>query len=105
METYRLTINGEKKQVTTDPSTPLLWVLRDDLKMTGTKYGCGVAACGALGALFVTRGTSANMQAAPQATPSGYNVEHWTAAGQDYWAVSDLNRDELTDFPKAWLGS
>ena len=47
METYRLTINGEKKQVTTDPSTPLLWVLRDDLKMTGTKYGCGVAACGA----------------------------------------------------------
>jgi isoquinoline 1-oxidoreductase subunit alpha len=47
VETYRLTINGEKKQVTTDPSTPLLWVLRDDLKMTGTKYGCGVAACGA----------------------------------------------------------
>ena len=47
METYRLTINGEKKQVTTDPSTPLLWVLRDDLKMTGTKYGCGIAACGA----------------------------------------------------------
>ncbi len=47
MEIYRLTINGEKKQVTTDPSTPLLWVLRDDLKMTGTKYGCGVAACGA----------------------------------------------------------
>jgi isoquinoline 1-oxidoreductase subunit alpha len=47
VETYRLTINGEKRQVTTDPSTPLLWVLRDDLKMTGTKYGCGVAACGA----------------------------------------------------------
>jgi isoquinoline 1-oxidoreductase subunit alpha len=47
VETYQLTINGEKKQVTADPSTPLLWVLRDDLKMTGTKYGCGVAACGA----------------------------------------------------------
>jgi isoquinoline 1-oxidoreductase subunit alpha len=47
VETYRLTINGERKEVTTDPSTPLLWVLRDDLKMTGTKYGCGVAACGA----------------------------------------------------------
>ena len=47
MERYRLSVNGEEKQVTTDPSTPLLWVLRDDLKMIGTKYGCGVAACGA----------------------------------------------------------
>jgi isoquinoline 1-oxidoreductase alpha subunit len=33
--------------VTVDPGTPLLWVLRDELKLTGTKYGCGVAACGA----------------------------------------------------------
>jgi isoquinoline 1-oxidoreductase alpha subunit len=47
VERYRLSVNGEEKQVTTDPSTPLLWVLRDDLKMIGTKYGCGVAACGA----------------------------------------------------------
>ena len=47
MERYRLSVNGEEKQVTADPSTPLLWVLRDDLKMIGTKYGCGVAACGA----------------------------------------------------------
>jgi isoquinoline 1-oxidoreductase alpha subunit len=47
METYRLTVNGQSREVTADPSTPLLWVLRDDLKMTGTKYGCGVSACGA----------------------------------------------------------
>lgn len=47
METYKLTVNGEIKEVTADPGTPLLWVLRDDLKMTGTKYGCGVSACGA----------------------------------------------------------
>jgi isoquinoline 1-oxidoreductase subunit alpha len=47
METYKLTINGQQKEVTVDPSTPLLWVLREELKMTGTKYGCGVAACGA----------------------------------------------------------
>jgi isoquinoline 1-oxidoreductase subunit alpha len=47
MATYQLNINGQRREVTTDPSTPLLWVLREDLKMTGTKYGCGVSACGA----------------------------------------------------------
>jgi len=47
MATYKLTVNGQPKEVTVDPSTPLLWVLREELKMTGTKYGCGIAACGA----------------------------------------------------------
>jgi isoquinoline 1-oxidoreductase alpha subunit len=47
METYKLTVNGQQKEVTADPSTPLLWVVREELRMTGTKYGCGVAACGA----------------------------------------------------------
>src|SRR5258706_13280587 len=47
MATYHLNVNGQSKQVNVDPSTPLLWVLREDLKMTGTKYGCGISACGA----------------------------------------------------------
>jgi isoquinoline 1-oxidoreductase alpha subunit len=47
MATYQLNINGQKRSVTADPGTPLLWVLREDLKLTGTKYGCGIAACGA----------------------------------------------------------
>jgi isoquinoline 1-oxidoreductase subunit alpha len=47
MATYQLNVNGERREVTVDPSTPLLWVLREELKMTGTKYGCGVSACGA----------------------------------------------------------
>jgi len=47
MATYKLTVNGQPKEVTADPSTPLLWVLREELNMTGTKYGCGVSACGA----------------------------------------------------------
>src|SRR6266496_1872858 len=47
MATYQLNVNGQSKQVDVDPSTPLLWVLREELKMTGTKYGCGVSACGA----------------------------------------------------------
>ncbi len=40
-------VNGQKKSVDVDGHTPLLWVLRDTLNMTGTKYGCGIAACGA----------------------------------------------------------
>ena len=47
MAIYHLNVNGQRKQVSADPSTPLLWVLREELKMTGTKYGCGISACGA----------------------------------------------------------
>jgi isoquinoline 1-oxidoreductase alpha subunit len=42
-----LKVNGRNVEVDVEPDTPLLWVLREDLKLTGTKYGCGVAACGA----------------------------------------------------------
>ena len=47
MAKYRLTVNGSEKTVDVDPSTPLLWVLREELKLTGTKFGCGISACGA----------------------------------------------------------
>ena len=40
-------VNGEKREVTLSPDTPLLWVLREGLGLTGTKFGCGVAQCGA----------------------------------------------------------
>lgn len=42
-----LTVNGQPRNVEADPEKPLLWVLREDLGLTGTKFGCGVAACGA----------------------------------------------------------
>jgi isoquinoline 1-oxidoreductase alpha subunit len=42
-----LTINGEARSVDVDPEMPLLWVLRDELNLTGTKFGCGVSLCGA----------------------------------------------------------
>ena len=42
-----LNVNGKRMQTDADPDTPLLWVLRDHLDMTGTKYGCGMALCGA----------------------------------------------------------
>jgi isoquinoline 1-oxidoreductase alpha subunit len=47
MATYSLKINGEARQVEADPDTPLLWAIRDGAGLTGTKYGCGVAQCGA----------------------------------------------------------
>jgi isoquinoline 1-oxidoreductase subunit alpha len=43
----RATINGQAMSLQTDPATPILWVLRDELALTGTKYGCGAALCGA----------------------------------------------------------
>jgi isoquinoline 1-oxidoreductase alpha subunit len=44
---HQLEVNGKSVQVDADPTTPLLWVLREDLQLTGTKYGCGMAQCGA----------------------------------------------------------
>jgi len=44
---YQLNINGESRRVEAEPGTPLLWVIRDELNLTGTKFGCGVASCGA----------------------------------------------------------
>ena len=47
MSSFTITVNGQKHTVEAEPDTPLLWVLRDILNLTGTKFGCGVASCGA----------------------------------------------------------
>ena len=47
MANFNLKINGKTQEVVIDPTTPMLWVLRDHLKLVGTKYGCGIAQCGA----------------------------------------------------------
>lgn len=47
MALFKLKVNGTIREVNVDPTTPLLWVLRDHLKLVGTKYGCGIAQCGA----------------------------------------------------------
>jgi aerobic-type carbon monoxide dehydrogenase small subunit (CoxS/CutS family) len=47
MASFEIKVNGKKHQVDVDPSTPILWVLRDNLNLVGTKYGCGIASCGA----------------------------------------------------------
>jgi isoquinoline 1-oxidoreductase alpha subunit len=52
MAIFNLNINGKKRQVNVDPATPMLWVLRDHLDLVGTKYGCGIAQCGACTILY-----------------------------------------------------
>tara|TARA_B100000614_G_C14415411_1_gene439645 strand:+ start:344 stop:811 length:468 start_codon:yes stop_codon:yes gene_type:complete len=47
MTAMTLQVNGQRHEIDVEPDTPLLWVLRDNLNMTGTKFGCGIAACGA----------------------------------------------------------
>ena len=47
MSKYKVVVNGETLEVEAQPEMPLLWVLRDKFKLTGTKYGCGIAECGA----------------------------------------------------------
>ena len=47
MASFTIEINGKNKQVNVEPDTPVLWVLRDHLKLLGTKFGCGIAQCGA----------------------------------------------------------
>ncbi len=47
MANFSIDVNGESRQVNVDPDTPMLWVLRDELNLKGTKFGCGIAQCGA----------------------------------------------------------
>ena len=47
MAIFNLNVNGKEQKVDVDPNTPMLWVLRDHLNLTGTKFGCGIAMCGA----------------------------------------------------------
>lgn len=47
MAKFTLDVNGKSREIDVDPEMPLLWVLRDELGMTGTKFGCGIAQCGA----------------------------------------------------------
>ena len=47
MAPFRITVNGQPREVDVAPETPLLWVLRDAVGLTGTKFGCGIGACGA----------------------------------------------------------
>lgn len=76
-----LNINGKTVDVDADPSTPLLWALRDTLGMTGTKFGCGMAACGAC--TVHINGTATRSCVMPISAVAGVNVNTIESMGDD----------------------
>ena len=84
-------VNGEAKTVDVDPGTPLLWVLRDTLNMTGTKYGCGIAQCGAC-----TVHVNGMVQRSCILPVSA-------AAGKKITTIEGLSRDRSHPVQQAWI--
>jgi isoquinoline 1-oxidoreductase subunit alpha len=91
MKTTTLTVNGKKQSVEAAPDTPLLWVLRDALGLTGTKYGCGIGACGAC-----TIHRNGRAVRACQITLA-------EAAGQSFTTIEGLSESGNHPCQRAWL--
>ncbi len=90
---FTLNVNGKKRQVKTEPDEPLLWILRDDLDLTGTKFGCGVGECGACSVLIdgIAR-RSCRVE-----------VQH-VSSGQQIVTIEGLGtRDNLSSLQKAFV--
>lgn len=92
----RFTINGERYETEVAPETPLLWFLRDNLQMTGTKYGCGMALCGAC--TVTVNGEPARSCSTPLSSLAGKKVVTIEEIGrtpvgkrvQDAWLAEDV---------------
>ena len=84
-------LNGESKSVDVDPQMPLLWVLRDNLNMTGTKYGCGMALCGACTVHIDGEATRSCI------TPIS------AVAGKKVTTIEGLSADGSHPVQKAWI--
>ena len=91
MASFLIYINGEKRQVKVDGNTPLLWVLRDNLKLTGTKYGCGRGLCGACTVHIDGEATRSCITA----------IEN--AAGSNITTIEGLSKDSDHPVQKAWV--
>ena len=76
-----LNINGKDTQVDADSSTPILWALRDTLGMTGTKFGCGMAQCGAC--TVHLNGTAIRSCITPASSAAGQKITTIEAVGAD----------------------
>lgn len=88
---YRLTVNREVREIEAEPDTPLLWVLRDGLKLTGTKYGCGVGVCGACTVLDSGRAARS------------CQVPVQLAVGRRITTIEGLSSDGRHPCQRAWL--
>jgi isoquinoline 1-oxidoreductase alpha subunit len=87
----QLNINGRSQQVDVEPDTPLLWVIREQVGLTGTKYGCGVAQCGAC---------TVHLEGEPVRSCS---MPVSAAAGKRVVTIEGLSRDSSHPVQKAWL--
>jgi aerobic-type carbon monoxide dehydrogenase small subunit (CoxS/CutS family) len=87
----RLTVNGKAHEVDTEPETPLLWVLRDDIGLTGTKFGCGIAQCGAC--TVHLDGRPVRSCTTPVAS----------AAGREITTIEGLSPDRSHPVQRAWI--
>ena len=85
------TVNGVPREITGDADTPLLWVLREQLKLTGTKFGCGVASCGAC--TVHVDGVAARACATPVSLLEGRSVT----------TIEGLSPDGSHPLQKAWV--
>ena len=88
---FKLTINGEETTVDVEPGMPLLWVLRDELGLTGTKFGCGIAACGAC---------TVHVNGVPMRS-CVLPVE--TVDGAEITTIEELGKNGLHPVQQAWI--
>jgi len=87
-----LNINGRKYTVDVDPDTPLLWVIREQVGLTGTKYGCGIGACGACTVLY--EGQAMRSCSLPVSAAEGKKIE----------TIESLEKSgQLSKIQKAWV--
>ena len=91
MPDFTLRVNGAEKTVSVSPDTPLLWVLRDTLQLTGTKFGCGAGLCGACSVHINGALTRSCITTIAQ------------AAGKDITTIEGLGAHELHPLQKAWI--
>jgi isoquinoline 1-oxidoreductase alpha subunit len=87
----KFTLNGTAAETDADPDTPLLWVIRDNIGLTGTKYGCGVAACGAC--TVHVDGEARRSCSFPVAAAEGRSVT----------TIEGLSEDRSHPLQKAWI--
>ena len=87
-----LNVNGKKYKVDVDPDTPLLWVIREQIGLTGTKYGCGIGVCGACTVLF--EGQAMRSCSLPVSAAEGKKIE----------TIESLEKNgQLSKVQKAWV--
>jgi isoquinoline 1-oxidoreductase alpha subunit len=87
----KLNVNGRDHEVDVEPEMPLLWVLRDELKLAGTKYGCGIAQCGACTVLIDAQATRSCVR--PVASVAGKRIV----------TIEGLGAKGLNRVQRAWL--